>query len=155
MAAAHQVRLYLAPDMQEEYTQAEVIQFANDMHADLVLGVQIDKTQEPQATMTALCNTAYFIPDYNSANLSVVMAEAFAEITAVQMKGFEEAGSSDVLVSEATVPSALIKISLAQKDMESVESEYQLNGKVVSALEKTIDEVVKRYIKVEEKENES
>ena len=31
--------------------------------------------------------------------------------------------------------------------MESVESEYQLNGKVVSALEKTIDEVVKRYIK--------
>ncbi len=39
--------------------------------------------------------------------------------------------------------------------MESVESEYQLNGKVVSALEKTIDEVVKRYIKVEEKENES
>ncbi len=27
------------------YTQAEVIQFANDMHADLVLGVQIDKTQ--------------------------------------------------------------------------------------------------------------
>ena len=71
------------------------------------------------------------------------------------MKGFEEAGSSDVLVSEATVPSALIKISLTQKDMESVESEYQLNGKVVSALEKTIDEVVKRYIKVEEKENES
>ena len=73
----------------------------------------------------------------------------------MQMKGFEEAGSSDVLVSEATVPSALIKISLTQKDMESVESEYQLNGKVVSALEKTIDEVVKRYIKVEEKENES
>ena len=60
-----------------------------------------------------------------------------------------------MLVSEATVPSALIKISLTQKDMESVESEYQLNGKVVSALEKTIDEVVKRYIKVEEKENES
>ena len=71
------------------------------------------------------------------------------------MKGFEEAGSSDVLVSEATVPSALIKISLTQKEMESVEREYQLNEKVVSALEKTIDEVVKRYIRVEENENES
>lgn len=154
-AADHQVRLYLAPDMQETYTQADVIRFANEMHADLVLGVQIDKTQEPQASMTGLCNTAYFIPEYNSATLSVVMAEAFAESMAVQMKGFEEAGSSDVLVSGAIVPSALIKISLTQKEMESVEREYQLNEKVVSALEKTIDEVVKRYIKVEEKENES
>lgn len=154
-AADHQIRLYLAPDMQEAYTQADVIRFANEMHADLVLGVQIGKTQEPQASMTGLCNTVYFIPDYNSASLSVVMAEAFAEITAIQMKGFEEAGSSDVLVSEATVPSALIKISLTQKEMESVEREYQLNEKVVSALEKTIDEVVKRYIRVEENENES
>lgn len=154
-AADHQIRLYLAPDMQETYTQADVIRFANEMHADLVLGVQIEKTQEPQAFMTGLCNTVYFIPDYNSASLSVVMAETFAEITAIQMKGFEEAGSSDVLVSEATVPSALIKISLTQKEMESVECEYQLNEKVVSALEKTIDEVVKRYIRVEENENES
>lgn len=154
-ASDHQVRLYLAPDMQEAYTQADVIQFANEMHADMVLGVQIDKTQEPQAFMTSLCNSAYFIPDYNSAALSVVMAEVFSEITAVQMKGFEEAGSGDVLVSKATVPSALIKISLTQKDMESVESEYQLNEKVVSALENTIDEVVNRYIKMEEIENES
>ncbi len=53
------------------------------------------------------------------------------------------------------MPSALIKISLTQKEMESVEREYQLNEKVVSALEKTIDEVVKRYIRVEENENES
>ena len=35
------------------------------------------------------------------------------------------------------------------------EREYQLNEKVVSALEKTIDEVVKRNIRVEENENES
>ncbi|MDE6363583.1 MAG: hypothetical protein K2L86_04855, partial [Lachnospiraceae bacterium] len=137
------------------YTQEDVIQFANEIHADMVLGVQIDKTQEPQAFMTGVCNSVYFIPVYNSAALSVMMAEAFAEITAVQMKGFEEAGSSDVLVSEATVPSALIKISLTQKDMESVESEYQLDAKVVSALEKTIDEVVKHYIKMEEMKNES
>lgn len=155
MAERQQVRLYLSSDMQEIYTQADVVRFANEIRADMVLGVQIDKTQEEQPYMTGVCNSAYFIPDYNSVNLSVVMAETFVEITGLKMNGFEEADSKDVLVSEAKVPSALIEISMTQKDLESVESEYQFNEKVVSALEKTIEDVLERYIKVEENQNES
>ena len=153
MAERQQVRLYLSSDMQEIYTQADVVRFANEIRADMVLGVQIDKTQEEQPYMTGVCNSAYFIPDYNSVNLSVVMAETFVEITGLKMNGFEEADSKDVLVSEAKVPSALIEISMTQKDLESVESEYQFNEKVVSALEKTIEDVLERYIKVEDRKS--
>ena len=84
-----------------------------------------------------------------------MLFRSFVEITGLKMNGFEEADSKDVLVSEAKVPSALIEISMTQKDLESVESEYQFNEKVVSALEKTIEDVLERYIKVEENQNES
>lgn len=100
--------------------------------------------------MKGVCNTTYFIPDFNSAHLSVVMAEAFLEsvqgAVQMEMRGFEEGDDSCVLVSEATVPSAVIQISLTQKDMESVENEYKLNGKIVEALEKTMEVILQDYI---------
>ncbi len=152
-AADNQIRLYMASDMQEEYTQEDVISFANRIHADMVLGVEVTENSEQQSYMNGICNTTYFIPDFNSAHLSVVMAEAFLEavqgVVQVQMRGFEEGDTGHVLVSEATVPSAIIQISLTQKDMESVENEYKLNGKVVEALEKTMGSALQDYILVE------
>lgn len=145
-AADNRIKLYMASDMQEKYAQEDVIQFANKIHADMVLGVQVEQNNEQQSYMTGICNTAYFIPDYNSAHLSVVMAEAFFEAAQIAMRGFEEGDDSYVLVSEATVPSAVIRISLTQKDMESVENEYRLNEKIVNALEKTMGDVLQNYI---------
>ena len=136
----------MASDLQEEYSQEDIVLFANRIGADMVLGVQVEGNSEQQSYMTGICNTTYFIPDYNSAQLSVVMAEAFLEAVQIQMRGFEEGGDRYVLVSEATVPSAVIRISLTQRDMESVESEYKLNGKIVAALEKTMGDIVQSYI---------
>lgn len=145
-AADNRIRLYMASDLQEEYSQEDIVLFANRIGADMVLGVQVEGNSEQQSYMTGICNTTYFIPDYNSAQLSVVMAEAFLEAVQIQMRGFEEGGDRYVLVSEATVPSAVIRISLTQRDMESVESEYKLNGKIVVALEKTMGDIVQSYI---------
>lgn len=145
-AADNRIKLYMASDMQEEYSQEDVILFANKIHADMVLGVQVEQNNVQQSYMTGICNTAYFIPDYNSAHLSVVMAEAFFEAAQIAMRGFEEGDDSCVLVSKATVPSAVIQISLTQKDMESVENEYRLNEKIVNALEKTMGDVLQNYI---------
>lgn len=140
------IKLYMASDMQEEYTQEDVIAFANKIHADMVLGVQVERTSEQQSYMTGICNTAYFIPDYNSAHLSVVMAEAFVGATQVGIRGFEESGDNYALVTEAKVPSAAVKISLTQKDMESVENEYKLNSKIVEALTETMRDILQDYI---------
>lgn len=149
-AQDNQIKLYMASDMQEEYTQEDVVSFANRIHADMVLGVQVEESSGQQSYMKGVCNTTYFIPDFNSAHLSVVMAEAFLEsvqgAVQMEMRGFEEGDDSCVLVSEATVPSAVIQISLTQKDMESVENEYKLNGKIVEALEKTMEVILQDYI---------
>lgn len=145
-AADNHIKLYMACDMQEEYSQEDVVRFANRIGADMVLGVQVEGNDEQQSYMTGICNTTYFIPDFNSTHLSVVMAEAFLEATQIGVRGFEEGGDSFVLVSEATVPSAVIRISLTQKDMEGVENEYKLNGKIVTALVKTMGDTLQDYI---------
>ncbi len=145
-AVDNHMKLYMASDMQEEYTQEDVIAFANRIHADMVLGVQVEETSEQQSYMTGICNTTYFIPEYNSAHLSVVMTEAFVEATQIEIRGFEESDDSYTLVAEAIVPSAAVIISLTQKDMESVENEYRLNGKIVEALEKTMSDILQDYI---------
>lgn len=145
-AADNRMKLYMASDMQEEYTQEDVIAFANRIHADMVLGVQVEGTSEQQSYMTGVCNTMYFIPDYNSTHLSIVMAETFVEATQIGIREFVEGDNTHILVAEATVPSAAVIISLTQKDMESVENEYKLNGKIVEALEKTMGTILRDHI---------
>lgn len=145
-AADNRMKLYMASDMQEEYTQEDVIAFANRIHADMVLGVQVEVTSEQQSYMTGICNTMYFIPDYNSTHLSIVMAETFVEATQIGIREFVEGDDTHILVAEATVPSAAVIISLTQKDMESVENEYKLNGKIVEALEKTMGTILRDHI---------
>lgn len=154
-ALDNRIKLYMASDMQEEYSQEDVIAFSNEIRADMVLGVQVEATSEQQSYITGICNTTYFIPEYNSAHLSVVMAEAFVGATQIGIRGFEEGDGRSALVSEATVPSAVIKILLTQKDMESVENEYKLNGKIVEALEGTMSNILSDYIKTEDKTDES
>lgn len=154
-AADNNVKLYMAPDMREEYTQSDVIAFANEIKADMVLGVQVGQTDAQQSCLTGICNTAYFIPDYNSAHLSVVMAGVFAEQTQMDIRGFEEAGSGDPLVSEAAVPAAMVKISLTREDMESIENEYKLNQKIAASLADTMRSVLENVINTEEKGNEN
>jgi hypothetical protein len=138
-ASENNVKLYITTDMQEEYTQQDVVDFANRINADMVLGIEFDLTDTDKSYMTGICNTMYFVPEHNSAELSILFSEIFYEATELDMTGFYEADSTNPLVSEATVPSAMVKVMLAQKDLESVENEYKLNEKIVTALESTIN----------------
>ena len=141
-AKDNNIRLFMSSDMQEEYTQSEVIAFANQIDADLVLGVEVEPDTGAKSYLMGVCNTSYFIPECSSACLSVMLAENFVRRTEFEIRGFEEADSSEPLVSQATVPSAMMRIVLAQKDRDSVENEYKLNEKIVAALENTISGVL-------------
>lgn len=145
-AQEEQVKLYMASDMYEEYSQSDIIAFADRIGADMVLGVQVEQTSGPQSYLTGICNTTYFMPDYNSAVLSVIMAETFVEQTQIAIRGFEEGGSESPLVSEAVVPAAMVRISLTQEDMESVENAYRLNEKIAVSLESTMRSVLEEYL---------
>jgi len=48
----------------------------------------------------------------------------------------------------------VVRLSLTQKDMESVENEYKLNQKIADSLERTMGGILENYLKVEESGNE-
>lgn len=136
------IRLFMSSDMQEPYTQQDVIEFAETIGADIVLGIDVSTDAEAQqTTASAVCNTTYFISDFNSAQLSVLFAQELVSETQIPFLGFEEADQNTPLVSMATRPSAIIKISQSQKDAESVETVFKLNERIVSVIKNTLGSI--------------
>lgn len=138
-AAQNRIRLFMASNMQEPYTEQEIITFAEKIDADIVLGIKVSTDSSISQTVgTAVCNTTYFLPDFNSAQLSVVFAEAFLSETPFQILGFEEADENTPLVYKATCPASMIKISQTQREADSVESVYKLNEELVATILRTL-----------------
>lgn len=141
-AAQNRIRLFMAPNMQEPYTEQDVIAFAEKIDADLVLGIEVSTDADIQQTKgTAICNTTYFMPDFNSAQLSVVFAEAFLTETSFPISGFEEADERTPLVFKAICPASMIKVLQTQKEAESIEAVYQLNEQLVATIIHTLSTV--------------
>lgn len=146
-AADNDIKLFLAYNMQESYTQQEVVDFANRIEADMMLGIEVRSSADAaEINGVTVCNTMYFVPDFNSAQLAITMAEAFAEETNVVPYGFRECEEKDVLVSQSVIPAAMMEISLPQTEAERVETVYKLNESILSAIKKTIAEVFEIYI---------
>ncbi len=138
----NKIRLFMASDMQEPYTQQDVITFAETIDADVVLGMEVSVSADAQqTTAAAVCNTTYFMPDFNSAQLSVLFAEELVSKTQIAFAGFEEADGNTPLVAMATRPSAMIKISQAQEDAQSVETVYKLNERIVTVIKDTLSRI--------------
>lgn len=141
-ASDNRIRLFMASDMQEPYTQQEVIEFAEAIGADVVLGIDVSTDmQAPQTTASAICNTTYFTPDFNSAQLAVLFAEELVSETQIKLLGFEEADENTPLVFMAARPAAMIKISQSQKDADSVETVYKLNERLAAAIKGTLGSI--------------
>lgn len=141
-ASDNRIRLFMASNMQEEYTQKEIADFAQKIRADAVIGIDVAADAgAAQATAAVICNTTYFIPEFNSAQLSVILAEAFLSEAQLKISGIYEADESTPLVYNATGPASLIKISQPQKDADSVEAVYKLNEKIVEAIKRTLGDI--------------
>lgn len=59
-AQDNQIKLYMASDMQEEYTQEDVVSFANRIHADMVLGVQVEESSGQQSYERGLQHDLFY-----------------------------------------------------------------------------------------------
>lgn len=138
----NRIRLFMASDMQEAYTQQEVSAFAESVNADIVLGldVSVDAAAQ-QTTAEAFCNTTYFMPDFNSAQLSVIFAETLVSKVQIDFLGFAEAQADMPLIYDATCPAAMLKISQSQKDADSVETVYKLNERLAAVIRDTLGSV--------------
>lgn len=146
-ASDNRIRLFMASDMQEPYTQQEVSAFAEVVNADIVLGLEVSVDAAAQETTAkAICNTTYFMPDFNSAQLSVIFAEALVSKTQMNFWGFVEAQADMPLIYEATCPAAMLNISQSQKDADSVEAVYKLNERLVAVIKDTLGSVYGRSV---------
>ena len=141
-ASDNRIRLFMASNMQEAYTQQEMVEFAQKVRADAVIGIDVEADAgAAQTTASVICNTVYFIPEFNSAQLSVILAEAFLSELQLKISGIYEADGNTPLVYNATNPAAFIKISQPQKDADSVEAVYKLNEKIVEAIKRTLGDI--------------
>ncbi len=146
-AADNHIRLFLAYNMQESYTQQEIVEFANAIRADMLLGIEVKRNaQGTKFDAVTICNTAYFIPDFNSAQLAILLEEAFSDVTGAEPAGFRECVEEDVLISQAVIPAAMVELSVPQSDLDRVEVLYKLNESILAAMKRTITDALAMYL---------
>lgn len=141
------IKLYFAYRQNEEYDEQDVIDFANEIKAELLLGVEVrsdDELHTPESEV--VCNTKYYMNGYDSIDVAVLMAEAFVKNTPAQLKQIAGASEDDILICGAKLPAALIRIVIPPSYSSNVENEFRLNESIVNALEQTVKNTVKSYM---------
>lgn len=139
-AEENSLKLYLSATMQEEYTQAAVAAFANQIHADMLIGMVVQQSTEGNG-VEAVCNTDYFIPDFGNTELASLMGKAFSEHTGVEFAGYRTHQEKDVLLANAKVPTALAVIHIQTAQENTLELDYNLNHGMMSAVSEIIEQL--------------
>lgn len=143
----YSVKIFSTIAMQEEYTEQEVMEFANRVHANMVIGMELVDSQDTQ--VVTVCNPEYFIPVFGNVELAALLEQEFAQKTGLPATGVQVIQEAQDWMKQSGVPTALTQfwVSLDQKN---VEQNYNLNQKMMEALDSIIGQVTERH-----KENEN
>ena len=144
LADKYGMKLFASYQMQEDYTQQQIIDFANRIHADMVLGVEVEQACEEEKVET-LCNTEYFIPDFGSVELAAIMTGSMSRTYAVQTAQITEADEECPLVSAATIPAAMAIYHTTYDVTDKPELEYDLNRKLMNTLTDMYEQILSVY----------
>ena len=79
IARAYGMKVYKTWQMQTEYSQQQVVDFANQIHADMLLGIGVEEGAG-QDRIETLCNAGYFIPDFGGVDLAAVMTDSMNRV---------------------------------------------------------------------------
>lgn len=142
------MKVYACYEMQDKYTQQEVIDFANHIHADLLLGMGIEPAEE-EDTITTWCNPMYFIPDFGSVELADITTENFCRAFGMKSAQVVACDEMQPLVWQASVPATDIVLYSSLDTTEKPELEYDLNRKLRTALVNTLEQVATTYFATE------
>jgi hypothetical protein len=139
------IKLYLSSDLENEYSQNDIIEFANNIKADMVIGIETKRSTDAKSYMAVICNTLFFMPDYDSARLALDLLDGFANAFDYEIGDFIEADFDDPLVYEAKVPAAVIRLSVMDDVTRTDEGMYKLYEGVYYGVENTIDNVIAKW----------
>ncbi len=141
------VKIFSSISMQEEYTAESVAEFANQIHADMVVGMElVDSEQEEVVT---LCNPDYFIPEFGNVELAALQEQEYAQKTGLHAVGIKRYDETQSWIGKLRVPAALTQFSFPLGS-EHVEQTYHRNQQMMGALESMIKQMTETYWTAEE-----
>lgn len=137
----HSVKVFSSIAMQEEYAAEEIMEFANRIHADMVIGMELVNSNDPR--VVTVCNPQYFIPYFGNVELAALLEHEFTQITSLPGMGVKALEEEQRWLALSGVPTALTRfyVSLEQKN---VEQNYNLNQRMIEALSNIIGQVTER-----------
>lgn len=134
------VKVFLASTMMDSYTQQQVVDFANEISADVVLGISYEFTKEPEQ-LRIVYNPNYYIPELGSVELSVLARQQMEDKVKLYASAYVEATPDDTLIDQARVPATFVKCYI-QTDKENIEAKYMRNHNVMEAMTSILKEAV-------------
>lgn len=139
----YHVKIFSTFALQEEYSNKNVIDFANRVRADAVIGMEL--VDQNVTEVVTICNPDYFIPGFGNVELAALMQQEYAKMTgmkAIGVKACEE--DTQNWLKKSWVPAALtqLQVSLSSKNIEQT---YTLNQKMMEALENIIKYLSETY----------
>lgn len=138
----YSVKIFSTIAMQEEYTEQEVMDFANRVHANMVIGMELVDSQETQ--VVTVCNPEYFIPVFGNVELATLQEREFAQKTGLPVTGVQVIREAQDWMKQSGVPTALTRFFVSL-DQKNVEQNYNLNQKMMEALDSIIGQVTERH----------
>lgn len=144
------MKIYVSAFMQELYQEEDVIEFANHIHADMVLGVEIVQDETHEKTMETVCNAKYFIPEFNSVQIALVSENVFATELGIVSKGVREYTDEELFIRCAKIPATKTIVTIPKTRKMSLEEEYTFHHAIMNAMKKTIEEADKVYLAFEQ-----
>lgn len=140
------MKIFVSAFMQEVYKEEDVIAFANNIHADVVLGIKFVQDTIDSKCLETVCNAQYFIPEFNSVQAALVMENIFATELGIASKGIREYKDTEVLIRQAKIPAANMMVILPKTKQMSLEEEYTFHHDVMKAVKETVQEIDKMYL---------
>lgn len=144
LADKYGMKIFASYQMQDDYTQQEIIDFADHIHADMVLGIGVELSADCEKIET-LCNSEYFIPDFGSVELATIMTDCMSHTYGTGTVSITEADEQCPLVSDATIPAALTIYYTTRDESERPELEYDLNRKLMNTLADMYEQILSVY----------
>lgn len=138
------MKIFASYQMKDDYTQQEIIDFADHIHADMVLGIGVEQSADCEKIET-LCNSEYFIPDFGSVELATIMTDSMSHTYGTGTVSITEADEQCPLVRDATIPAALTIYYTTRDGSERPELEYDLNRKLMNTLADMYEQILSVY----------
>lgn len=114
------IKVYYTRTDDVDVTQKSRIELANAVQADMFISIRLNESEDVTVYGTeTFYNGNYFIPDFGNVELADFIERNVVTAVSGKGNGLFAAAESEVLLAEATVPAAMVKVGYATNTRES------------------------------------